>query len=74
MPCTSCASENLGKFTGEVSIHFPGLENVDKPQVYVCSTLVVCVACGVAQFVVPEAELGRLTHSGQLTARTAVGA
>ena len=57
MLCTSCGSHDLGKFAGEIGIHFTGLKNIDRPQVYVAPTLVVCLACGVAQFAVPKAEL-----------------
>jgi hypothetical protein len=63
MVCKSCGSVNLGKFSGEMGIHFPGLKNVDKPVVWVFPKLVVCLDCGVAEFAVPEAELRLLTKS-----------
>jgi hypothetical protein len=43
-----------------MGIHFPGLENIGKPVVWVFPELVVCVVCGVAEFVVPEDELAEL--------------
>ena len=55
--CQSCGSENLGKFTGELAVHFPGVQNIDKPHVWLFPELVVCLACGLAQFTVPETEL-----------------
>jgi hypothetical protein len=62
-PCKSCGSVNLGKFTGEMGIHFPGLKNIDKPLVWVFPELVVCLNCGAAEFSVPEAELRLLADS-----------
>jgi predicted nucleic-acid-binding Zn-ribbon protein len=57
MPCKSCGSENLGKFTGEIAIHFSGLKNINEPHVWVFPALVVCLNCGFAEFAVPETEL-----------------
>lgn len=57
MCCSSCGSENLGGFTAEIAIHFPGLKNLHKPIVWVFPRLKVCLDCGIAQFTVPEAEL-----------------
>ena len=60
MCCASCGSENFQKFGGEIVIHFPGPENLDKPHVHVSAELAVCLDCGIAQFAVPEAELRML--------------
>jgi hypothetical protein len=60
MPCKSCGSVNLGKFTGEIAIHFPGLKNIDNGVVWVFPELVVSLNCGTAEFAVPEVELRRL--------------
>jgi len=57
MPCKSCGSENLGKFTGEIAIHFSGLKNINVPHVSVFPEIVVCLNCGFAEFAVPETEL-----------------
>jgi hypothetical protein len=57
MPCKSCGSENLRKFTGEIAIHLSGLKNINEPQVCVFPELVVCLNCGFAEFTVPETEL-----------------
>jgi hypothetical protein len=40
-----------------MGIHFPGLENIDKPVVWVFPEIVVCLDCGTAKFLVPEDEL-----------------
>jgi len=57
MPCKSCHSENQSEFNGEVAIHFPGLQGLDKPIVWVFPKPLVCLNCGFAEFVVPEADL-----------------
>jgi predicted nucleic-acid-binding Zn-ribbon protein len=61
MLCKSCGSENLGKFTGEIAIHFRGLKNINEPHVWVFPELVVCLNCGFAEFGVSESELHLLT-------------
>ena len=67
MACRSCGSVSQRKFRGEIGIHFPGLENIDKPVVWVFPELVVCLNCGMAEFAVPEAEL-RLLAKGAAAA------
>ena len=57
MPRKSCGSANQEKFIGEMGIRSPGLKNIDKPIVWVFPQLIVCLNCGTAEFVVPEAEL-----------------
>lgn len=52
----------LRKFPGEIAVHFPGLKNIDKPTVCIFPELVVCLNCGIALFVVPEAELRQLVN------------
>jgi hypothetical protein len=49
MPCKSCGSANQDKFSGEMGIHFPGLENIDRPVVWVFPKLVVCLDRGNAE-------------------------
>ena len=44
-------------FPAEMAIHFPGLENVNKPTVWVFPEVLVCLDCGVSEFAVPETEL-----------------
>jgi hypothetical protein len=57
LSCKSCKSENQRNFNGEICIHFPGLEGLDKPIVWVFPRLAVCLDCGFAEFTVPEREL-----------------
>jgi hypothetical protein len=62
MACTVCGSDRQSKFHGEVAIHFPGLQGLDKPIVWVFPQLSVCLNCGVAQFAVSKAELSVLAE------------
>jgi hypothetical protein len=57
MPCKSCGSDNRKQFNGEIAIHFPGLENLDKSVVWVFPELLICMDCGTAEFALPEADL-----------------
>jgi hypothetical protein len=58
--CSSCQSANQGTFNGEIAIHFPGLEGLDKPIVWVFPKLLVCLNCGFTEFTIPETELREL--------------
>jgi hypothetical protein len=60
MPCKSCGSGNQKKFSAEMGIHFPELNNIDKPVVWVFPRFVVCLDCGTAEIALPEAELRQL--------------
>jgi hypothetical protein len=62
MCCTSCGSKNLGRFKAEMLIHFPGLRNIDRPDVFVFPELMICFDCRSAHFVVPQAELSVLAQ------------
>jgi hypothetical protein len=57
MSCKSCQSDNQREFNGELAIHFPGLNGLTKPIVWVFPKLVVCLDCGVAEFSILETEL-----------------
>jgi hypothetical protein len=51
-------------FTSEIAVHFPGLQNVDKPTVFVFPKLLVCLDCGFTEFAIPETELLLLGKDG----------
>ena len=61
--CPFCQSANRGEFPAEVNIHLPGVEGLTKPTVLTFPLISVCLDCGVAQFVVAEAELEQLAVS-----------
>jgi hypothetical protein len=57
VPCKRCGCQNPQPFDGEVAIHFPGPDGIDRPIVWVFPELAVCFHCGFAEFTVPEREL-----------------
>jgi len=65
--CRSCLSGNHSKFSSEICIHFPGLEGLEKPAVFVFPKIVVCLNCGHSEFSMPETELRSLVN-GRLLA------
>jgi len=52
--CKSCSSANRQHFGGELALHFPGLNGLNKPIVWLFPRILVCLNCGFAEFVVPE--------------------
>ena len=55
--CKACHSSRGSSFNAEVAIHFPGLQNLNKPVVLTFPKLVVCLECGFTEFTIPETEL-----------------
>jgi hypothetical protein len=64
MACKSCGASNQMNFTGEIAIHFPGLNNIDKPAVFVFPEILFCTNCGYAEFAVPENQMRLLANGG----------
>ena len=62
MPCPTCLSSNQAEFLAEISLHFPGANNLTKPTVLVFPVVLVCLDCGASRFTTPENELGRLAR------------
>lgn len=58
--CKSCGNSNQSEFSSEICIHFPGLQGLDIPAVFVFPKLVVCLDCGFTECLIPETELRRL--------------
>ena len=61
MSCLSCGSKKQAQLSAEMLIHFKGLENLDKPGVWVFPKLLVCLDCGFSQSTVPPRELASLS-------------
>ena len=55
MICPRCKSPRTS-FNGEIAIHFPGIEGLRKPIVWVFPQLHVCLNCGNTEFLVPVRE------------------
>ena len=60
MSCKRCASDNLKSFNGELAVHFPGWEGLNKPIVWVFPKLMICLGCGLVEFVLPAEQLRQL--------------
>lgn len=58
--CEACGSDQKREFNGEIAIHFPGMDGLKKPIVWVFPKVYVCASCGLAEFKVPEKELSVL--------------
>ena len=65
--CKQCASGELKNFNGELAIHVPGLEGLNKPIVWAFPKLRVCLSCGFVEFVVPDEPLEQLRKVVALT-------
>lgn len=57
MVCKSCGSGRQQIFNGEIAVHVPGLEGLDKPVVWVFPKLFVCLNCGSGEFQIREQEM-----------------
>jgi hypothetical protein len=64
--CRSCGSDKQHVFKAEIPIVFPRIEDLGKPIVWVFPHLLVCLACGYTEFVVPGTELRVLRHNAQV--------
>jgi len=71
--CKRCASDHVSDFNGELAIHFLGLENLDKPIVWVFPELRACLDCGFVEFVLPDAEKEQLKNGHFPAQSRAVG-
>ena len=63
MTCKGCHSDKQRLFNGEFAIHFRGLEGLNKPIVWVFPEIVLCMHCGLTEFIVPERELQSLEQA-----------
>jgi hypothetical protein len=48
--CFSCSSKNQQVFNGELALHYPGLEGLDKSIVWAFPEILICLDCGFAVF------------------------
>jgi hypothetical protein len=63
MACKACQSVNQREFPAEISIHFPHMRSLDKSSVWAFPTLLVCLDCGLAEFILLNAELSMLAKA-----------
>jgi hypothetical protein len=72
MACRSCGSKDPTGFVAEMSVHVPGLENVEKSTVLVFPRILVCMTCGFTELTMGENEL-RLLGKGHARGVKAAG-
>jgi len=61
MSCRRCIFDKTGTFVSEIAIHFPGLNGLNRPIVWVFPEVAVCFRCGFSEFIVPEEDLSVLS-------------
>ena len=64
MSCRRCASDEQKNFNGELAMHFPGWEGLNRPHVFVFPKLTVCLGCGFVEFVLSDEQREQLTTGG----------
>jgi hypothetical protein len=64
MACAGCHSRNQAEMNTEINIHYSGTAYPGNPGLFVFPTVMVCLDCGVSQFIVGEDELAQIVaHS-----------
>jgi len=72
MSCTRCLSLHQTELDTEINLHLCGLPNLSEPGIFVFPRVLVCLDCGMSQFVIEERELAEIIERS-LT-RGAIGA
>lgn len=62
--CHSCGSADLREFPTEICIHNRGIEDLDKPALFVFPSVVLCMICGSGRFVVAPTQLSAWAKDG----------
>ena len=62
MECRRCSAQKRESFNGKVALHFPGLDGLTKPIVWVFPKVLVCLDCGFTEFAVPDEQLKTLRN------------
>ena len=65
MTCKRCGSNQVKDFDGEVAIRIPEREGADKATGMLFPELIVCVRCGVVEFMLPTDKLELLKNRSQ---------
>lgn len=73
MRCRACGSEKLVEYSAEIALHLAGRKNIDRPAILLFPKINVCLACGIAEFVVPEAELHLLVEGDSSASAAGAG-
>jgi hypothetical protein len=62
--CKVCGSTIAKEMRSEMALHFNGIENLQKPHVFVFASVRICLQCGFAEFVIEESQLALIKQDG----------
>ena len=62
MSCTRCLSLHQTELNSEINLHFRGLPNLGEPGIFVFPKVLVCLDCGLSEFVIEKRELAQITE------------
>jgi hypothetical protein len=62
MSCAGCLSSKQTELSTEINIHFQGFTYVGDPGIFVFPRVLVCLDCGLSQFVIAEGELSQIVE------------
>jgi len=68
MSCTRCLSLHQTELNSEINLHFRGLPNLGEPGIFVFPQVLVCLDCGLSEFVIEKRELAQIIEK-KLTRR-----
>ena len=71
--CKSCGATNQNSLSAEMAIHVPGIENLDRPTLWVFPRIVVCMNCGFSEFFISKDKLQSVEVEQRSSAATAFG-
>ena len=60
MSCTRCLSLHQTELNSEINLHFLGLPNLGEPGIFVFPKVLVCLDCGLSEFVIQKHELAQI--------------
>ena len=60
MSCTRCLSLHQTELNSEMNLHFLGLPNLGEPGIFVFPKVLVCLDCGLSEFVIHKHELAHI--------------
>jgi hypothetical protein len=60
MSCKSCESARQESVSGELTLTFSTFQSVNVTPVYICQKILVCLACGYTEIVVPTPQLQQI--------------
>lgn len=62
MSCTRCLSLHQTELNSEINLHFRGLPTLGEPGIFVFPKVLVCLDCGLSEFVIETRELAQITE------------